>query len=406
MGIPGWSTAVRTGIWSPRIRYGMRTLLARGLSSNQADSGTSLIPQTLLEMEHDPEFRHTAKKLREVGQRRLTVEERRRRRRALDVLGVPDFEPFLRQRGALTESLRRAAVDTLQLNVGLYCNQACTHCHVESSPKRTEAMGTELVNQVLRVLAASPSVRTVDITGGAPEMNPGFRQLVIGARALGKEVIDRCNLTVMLEPEMQWLGPFLVEHQVRVVASLPCYSQKNVDTQRGNQVFERSIAALRSLNDLGYGAEGSPLKLDLVYNPGGAFLPPSQESLKEAYTKELQEAFGIRFNDLYTITNMPIKRFADFLYKHNRLQEYMQLLIDSFNPATLDHLMCRSLVSVGHDGKLYDCDFNLALASSMCTPAGEEPRSIWKLQSLTQLENNPINTGNHCFGCTAGMGSS
>jgi len=266
-------------------------------------------------------------------------------------------------------------------------------------------MGGELVEHIVRVLAASPSVRTVDITGGAPEMNPGFRPLVEGARALGLEVIDRCNLTVMREPGMDWLGPFLAEHGVRVVASLPCYSRKNVDQQRGNKVFTRSIEALQELNALGFGAAGSPLKLDLVYNPGGPFLPPPQDALREAYAAELKEAFGITFNELFTMTNMPIKRFADLLHKQQRLAEYMQLLVDAFNPSTVDNLMCRSLLSVGHDGSLYDCDFNLALASPI-RGGGGGARSIFEISSLDELRGSEVSTGNHCFGCTAGMGSS
>ena len=329
-------------------------------------------------------------------------------------MGVPEFVPFLDEKGALPEAgshtLIRAPTTLLQINVGLYCNQACTHCHVESSPKRTETMSEETAKRVLALLARSPSIATVDITGGAPEMNAAFRTLVEGATACGVEVIDRCNLTVLAEPGMEWLPDFLKEHKVRVVASLPCYSQKNVDTQRGGKVFERSIAGLQTLNAHGYGVDGSGLKLDLVYNPGGAFLPPPQEVLHAAYTQELADNFGITFNELFTMTNMPIKRFADQLYKAGKLEEYMQLLIDAFNPATVDQIMCRSLVSVAHDGSLYDCDFNLALALPAGGPdAGlTRPRrsSIWDIESLDELTGDSINTGNHCFGCTAGMGSS
>ena len=295
----------------------------------------------------------------------------------------------------------------LQVNVGLYCNQACNHCHVESSPKRTETMSDATVARILELLAASPSVETVDITGGAPEMNAAFRPLVEGASALGVEVIDRCNLTVMMEPDMEWLGPFLAQHRVRVVASLPCYSQKNVDTQRGGKVFERSIAGLKALNALGYGQPGSGLKLDLVYNPGGAFLPPPQEALQTSYSDELRSNFGIVFNELFTMTNMPIKRFADLLHKQGRLAEYMQLLVDAFNPATVDQVMCRSLVSVAHDGSMYDCDFNQALAMPLQLQAGgaRSAQTIWDIDSLDALTGAEVNTGNHCFGCTAGMGS-
>jgi len=373
----------------------------------------SLIPTTLKEMDADAGDSEgvllTAAKLKAVGQKRLTLEERKRRRRALDAIGVPEFEPFLSEQGVLLkgEEITRRATTLLQVNVGLYCNQACNHCHVESSPKRTETMSNETVARIIEVLAASPSVETLDITGGAPEMNAAFRPLVEGAVGLGVEVIDRCNLTVMVEPSMQWLGPFLAEHKVRVVASLPCYSQRNVDTQRGNKVFERSIEGLRRLNALGYGAPDSDLKLDLVYNPGGAFLPPPQEMLHAKYTEELQSAFGITFNELFTMTNMPIKRFADHLYKQGKLEEYMQLLVDSFNPGTVNDIMCRSLVSVAYDGSLYDCDFNQALAIPLGgAPTGKHRMTIWELESLDKLTHTAVATSNHCFGCTAGMGSS
>ena len=366
--------------------------------------GASLIPTTLREMDADPEFQATAKQLREVGQKRLTLEERKNRRRALDALGVPDFEPFLAQRSL--PAPRRDVVTTLQVNVGLYCNQACTHCHVESSPKRTETMDDATAQRVLELLAASPSVQTVDITGGAPEMNAAFRTLVAGARALGKEVIDRCNLTVLCEPDMEWLPGFLAEQRVRVVASLPCYSEKNVNAQRGNKVFSRSILALQALNALGYGEPGSELKLDLVYNPGGAFLPPPQESLREAYAERMRDDFGITFNELFTMTNMPIKRFADQLYKQGKLAEYMQLLVDNFNDETVPSTMCRSLVSVRWDGAMYDCDFNLALGVPLGANQPGVMGSIYDISSLDELEGAAVASSNHCFGCTAGMGSS
>ena len=280
----------------------------------------SLIPQTLREMEVDADFLQTARLLREKGQKRLTLEEKRRRRRALDSLGIPEFEAFLHDRGELDhdEKLRKGTITTLQVNVGLYCNQACSHCHVESSPRRKESMDVATVEHLLAVLNRSPHVHTVDITGGAPEFSAAFRPLVIGATLMGKEVIDRCNLTVLLEPSMAGMAQFLADHRVRVVASLPCYSQRNVDVQRGSNVFDRSITALQMLNDLGYGDPDSGLKLDLVYNPGGPFLPPPQETLRSKYGEELAGSFGIRFNELFTMTNMPIKRFADFLYKQAR----------------------------------------------------------------------------------------
>ena len=378
-----------------------RVLAASPRWLTSGPSSESLIPDTLAEMEGDEDFKLTAKKLREVGQQRLTLEERKRRRRALDAIGVPDFGPFLEQKGVPGGHIVRTPTTMLQVNVGLYCNQACTHCHVESSPKRTETMSAETVEHILRVLRASPSVQTVDITGGAPEMNEAFRPLVVGARALGLEVIDRCNLTVLAEPTQADLADFLSTHGVRVAASLPCYSERNVNEQRGNKVFERSIAGLRKLNAVGYGQPGSGLKLDLVYNPGGAFLPPSQEMLREKYAEELLANFGIVFNDLFTMTNMPIKRFADLLHKQKRLAEYMQLLVDNFNPQTLDSVMCKSLVSVAHDGSLFDCDFNQALAMPLASHT-----HISSVASLDQITGVRSSTGNHCFGCTAGMGSS
>ena len=354
-------------------------------------------------MKKDEAFNLTALDLKKKGQARLTLEEKKKRRRALDTINIAGFDEHLAT--LKLPKPHRDVVSLMQVNVGLLCNQACTHCHVESSPKRTESMQQDTVQHVLRVLEASPAVKTLDITGGAPEMHAAFRPLVHGARALGKEVIDRCNLTVLEEPDMDWLPRFLADNGVRVVASLPCYSKKNVDTQRGSKVFERSIAGLLRLNDIGYGDPTGHLKLDLVYNPGGAFLPPPQQELQAAYTRELQDAFGVRFNDLFTITNAPIKRFADQLYKSDRLVEYMQLLVESFNPATLDHLQCRTIVSIAYDGTLYDCDFNLALATPLA-PVSAASRNISDIVSLTDLEGSSITTANHCFGCTAGQGSS
>lgn len=374
----------------------------RALSAS-SNTKTSLIPHTLAEMESDADFARTAQQLRDLGQKRLTLDEKKKRRRALDTLGVAGFDEHLQVLNL--QKPTRGAVTLVQVNIGLLCNQACTHCHVESSPKRSETMSAETLTHVLRLLETSPSVETLDITGGAPEMHLAFRPLVLGARALGKEVIDRCNLTVLEEPGFEWLPEFLAENGVRIVASLPCYSQKNVDTQRGSKVFERSIAGLRRLNEVGYGDPAGPLKLDLVYNPGGAFLPPPQDQLHADYTRELDDAFGIRFNELFTITNVPIKRFADLLYKQGRLVEYMQLLVDNFNPGTLDKLMCRSMTSVSHDGTLFDCDFNYALDTPLASPLAAS-RNIAELGSLGELEGGPIATANHCFGCTAGQGSS
>lgn len=312
---------------------------------------------------------------------------------------TPDFDEALR--GAGTSNLARREVTTLQINVGKLCNQACNHCHVEAGPKRTEVMTRETAARIVELLDASPAVTTLDITGGAPELNPNFRDLVAHARATGREVIDRCNLTVIFEPGMDDLPAFLAEHRVNVTASLPCYSAKNVDAQRGLGVFDKSTEALRVLNELGYGQRGSGLELNLVYNPGGAFLPPPQQSLEASYKQHLRDSFGIEFSNLYTITNMPISRFAHSLHRDGKYVEYMELLVNSFNPQTIDGLMCTELISIGWDGQLYDCDFNQML--EIGAPAA---RTIWDIDSCADVSATTIATANHCFGCTAGAGSS
>ena len=298
--------------------------------------------------------------------------------------------------------LRRRAVRTLQVNVGKLCDLACHHCHVEAGPKRTENMSFRTAERVLELVAANPSITLVDLTGGAPEMNPNFRFLVQGARSLGRAVIDRCNLTVLFLPGQEDLAEFLAEHEVAVVASLPCYTKENVDKQRGRGVFGKSIEGLKLLNRLGYGGPGSPLPLDLVYNPLGAFLPPPQAELEERYRAELAELFGIEFHRLFTITNMPIKRFAHDLARQGKEKEYLSLLVNHFNPATVSGLMCRDLISLAWDGTLHDCDFNQMLE----IPLGGRPRNIWDLEDLGTLEGASIATAGHCFGCTAGAGSS
>jgi radical SAM/Cys-rich protein len=310
-----------------------------------------------------------------------------------------DFEAALADSGGV---LLRTAVETLQVNVGKRCDLACHHCHVEAGPKRTEMMDRRTADRVLWLLERNPGVHTLDLTGGAPELNEEFRHLVRGARSLDRSVIDRCNLTVFFQPGQEDTPEFLAEHGVRVVASLPCYSKENVEQQRGRGVFDRSIEALRRLNRLGYGDPGSQLDLDLVYNPVGAFLPPDQSELEEAYREELRELFGIRFDRLITITNMPIKRFAHALERDGEHEAYMSLLVNHFNPETLPGLMCRSIVSVGFDGRIYDCDFNQMLE----LPMGAGPRSVWDLSDLTALEGGAVSTAAHCFGCTAGSGSS
>ncbi len=311
-----------------------------------------------------------------------------------------DFSAHLARVGF--SPLHRDAVRVLQVNIGLRCNLACHHCHVESGPKRREAMDRATAERVVELIATSPSIEGLDITGGAPEMNEHFRFLVTSARALGRRVIDRCNLTILLEPGQEDTAEFLAAQRVRIVASLPCYTKERVERQRGRGVFDRSVEALRCLNRLGYGRPGSPLQLDLVYNPVGAHLPPPQAQLERQYRAELGALFGIEFNSLLTLTNMPIKRFAHMLEREGKLASYMGLLVNHFNAATVSGLMCRSLVSVGYDGTLYDCDFNLALGIGLPGPQ----RTIWEVRDLGDLAGRPIATADHCFGCTAGSGSS
>jgi radical SAM/Cys-rich protein len=298
--------------------------------------------------------------------------------------------------------LRRKLATTLQVNVGRRCDLACHHCHVEAGPKRTEAMSLATARRVLELLTASPELETLDLTGGAPEIHEVFRPLVRGARALGRRLVDRCNLTVLFLPGQEDLAEFLAEHGVRVVASLPCYTAENVDRQRGRGVFARSIEGLRLLNALGYGRPGSELELDLVYNPLGPSLPPPQGELEARYRRELAARFGISFGRLLVLTNMPIRRFAHALAREGREEEYLSLLVNHFNPATVEGLMCRDTISVGWDGALYDCDFNQMLE----LPLGGKPRSVFEVDSLAELAAEPVATASHCFGCTAGAGSS
>jgi radical SAM/Cys-rich protein len=315
----------------------------------------------------------------------------------------PDHAHFDRHLATAGQrSLRRGRVTTLQLNIGLRCNLACHHCHVESGPKRTERLDAKGLARILELLARNPEVQTLDITGGAPELHEGFRDLVCGARALGRRVIDRCNLTVLEEPGQADTAAFLAREGVDIVASLPCHGPSNVDAQRGRGVFAGSIRALQSLNALGYGREGSGLCLDLVYNPVGAFLPPAQAALEAEYRERLLADFGIVFDRLLTITNMPIKRFAHALRRDGEYEAYMALLVNHFDAANLAGVMCRSLISIDHDGVVYDCDFNQAEG---LLPPGPR-RTIFDLDDLGALENAPIATGPHCFGCTAGAGSS
>ncbi|OFZ30077.1 MAG: radical SAM protein [Bdellovibrionales bacterium RIFCSPHIGHO2_01_FULL_40_29] len=298
--------------------------------------------------------------------------------------------------------LNRKPVEILQINIGRLCNLACHHCHVEAGPKRTENMDSATVDKIIELLAESKTIQTVDLTGGAPELNPHFRRLVTSARELKKTVIDRCNLTVLYEPGQEETAFFLKENNVHIVASLPCYSKKNVEQQRGRGVFDKSIEALKLFNKLGYGKFDSNLKMDLVYNPTGPFLPPAQEKLQHDYKIELKELFDIEFNELFTITNMPIKRFLNDLERSGKWTEYMELLANSFNPTAAKGIMCRNLVSVSWNGDVFDCDFNQMLE----LPLGAGRKTLWDLTSFDELENKPITFANHCYACTAGAGSS
>jgi len=320
----------------------------------------------------------------------------------LSALEPPNFEAELRRQGIA--ALTRGAPRTLQINVGKVCNQACHHCHVDAGPARTEKMDLRNAERVVELLTLNQSIATVDITGGAPELNQHFKYLVEAARGLGREVIVRCNLTVILQPAMDWLPAFYREHRVHLFCSLPCYTEANVDAQRGGGVFTKSVLALHLLNDLGYGIPDSSLTLDLVYNPVGAFLPPAQAELEARYRDELRDGFGIEFNRLFTITNMPIKRFADQLRRLGSEGDYMGLLVNHFNPATVSSLMCRDLISIGYEGTLYDCDFNQML--SMPIVGNGRTLTIFDIEDLRELDGARIATGAHCFGCTAGAGSS
>jgi radical SAM/Cys-rich protein len=299
--------------------------------------------------------------------------------------------------------LRRHEIDVLQVNMGKYCNQACIHCHVEAGPTRTEMMSRETVDAVLRFLAGT-SIPTVDITGGAPELNPHFDYLVESAVGLGRHVMDRCNLTVIFEPGKEYLPEFFKRHRVELICSLPCYTEENVDRQRGRGTFDLSIRALKIFNDLGYGCRDSDLVLNLVYNPVGPHLPPPQARLEQDYRRILREQFGIVFNHLYCLSNMPITRYETHLKLRGEYDNYMKLLRDNFNHATLDQLMCRNLISVGWEGSIYDCDFNQMLDLAM-TDAGGKRLHISSL-ALEQVLSPPIMVGDHCYACTAGCGSS
>jgi hypothetical protein len=459
---------------------------------------TSLIPETLRAMDLETAEERALRELTATAQGRakLSREERAARRRSLAAANAPPFDSSLAANNL--SPLKRGRATILQLNVGLRCNQACSHCHVESSPLRTEEMSERVAQRCLELLsrAKERGLTTLDLTGGAPELSPQFRPLVRAATSMGVQVIDRCNLTILTEPGQEDLAQFLAENEVRVVASLPCYGEKNVDAQRGRGVFERSIEGLRMLNAVGYGAEGArkdlevvlaggnggqegaaaaaaaaatnahptngtpapppapapALRLDLVYNPGGAFLAPPSSSLEPAYRRELREGYGVEFDSLLCLNNLPIKRFADWLARQDGggakgkatsggggsgggsgggTEAYLRLLVDAFNPAAVSGLMCRDTVSVSYDGTLYDCDFNQQLAMAMAATGlggggGDDDEdggaaegtasssssskrrralTVFDIEDLSELEGRLVATDAHCYGCTAGQGS-
>jgi len=312
------------------------------------------------------------------------------------------MQPFAQKLHLNGNGLKRRAVDVLQVNLGRYCNQACIHCHVEAGPTRKEMMSRDTVEAVLRFLAAS-KIPTLDITGGAPELHEDFDYLVESAVGLGRHVMDRCNLTVIFEPGKDYLPELFRRHGVELVCSLPCYTAEKVDQQRGKGTFDLSIRALRLFNELGYGQPGSELILNLVYNPVGPHLPPPQEKLEQDYKRILRDRFGIEFNHLYCLTNMPITRYAMHLKLRGEYNRYVELLSANFNAATLDQVMCRNLISVGWDGSVYDCDFNQMLGLAITDGAGK--RLHISSLTLEQVAHRAITMGDHCYACTAGSGS-
>lgn len=312
----------------------------------------------------------------------------------------PSFDEKLAQAG-LGELRASGVIETLQVNVGKLCNQACKHCHVDAGPHRTEIMTRETMDQVL-VAVRRYRIPKVDITGGAPELNPHFAYLVTEARAAGAHVLVRHNFTVQFEEGVNGLPHFFRENAVEIVASLPYFLAEQTNAQRGRGVFEKSLEGMRRLNGLGYGVEGSGLLLNLVYNPVGAYLPPGQAGIEADFKRELRARYGLEFNRLFTITNMPISRFLEMLRRTGNLEKYMEKLVQSFNPAAVPGLMCRSMLSVGWDGRLYDCDFNQMLELPLGNGAGITIADA----DLDSLRNRAILTGQHCFGCTAGAGSS
>ncbi|MDE3183170.1 MAG: arsenosugar biosynthesis radical SAM protein ArsS [Bacteroidota bacterium] len=313
---------------------------------------------------------------------------------------LPPFQEKLQQSGLYP--LKPTGIEIFQVNVGKMCNQTCKHCHVDAGPDRTEIMTKETMQQCIDALRNNPSLKTVDLTGGAPEMNPEFRWFVEEIKKLNKHVIVRCNLTIILaNKKYNDLPEFYKQNNIEVVCSLPFYTKDRTDRQRGNGVFENSIKALQMLNDIGYGKEETGLILNLVYNPAGAFLPPLQQSLEKGYKTALMKEFGIVFNHLFTITNMPINRYMDYLLISNNYEKYMEKLLLAYNPVAAANVMCRNLISVGWDGYLYDCDFNQMLEMKIEIPSNHVSNF-----NVAELNKRNIMIGQHCYGCTAGAGSS
>ncbi|MBL7960400.1 arsenosugar biosynthesis radical SAM protein ArsS [bacterium] len=321
--------------------------------------------------------------------------------RPTGIVPTKKFEQSLEQNGLYP--LKPANLEILQINLGKMCNQTCAHCHVDAGPDRKEIMSLKMMEHCIEALIKTPSIHTVDLTGGAPEMNPNFRWFVEEISKLNRKIMVRSNLTILVSNlQFSEYPEFFVKHKLTVIASLPCYTAENTDKQRGDGVFQKSIEALRTLNRLGYGQEGSGLELHLVYNPVGPSLPPDQEKLELDYKRILQEQFDIVFNNLYTITNMPISRFLDYLLQAGKYEMYMEKLIHAFNPSAAAGVMCRNTISVGWDGTLYDCDFNQMLDLSFTNGS---PRHIRDF-NVEALNGRDIIIGQHCYGCTAGAGSS
>ena len=313
---------------------------------------------------------------------------------------LPPFQQKLKQSGLYP--LKPTGIEIFQVNLGKMCNQTCKHCHVDAGPDRTEIMTKETMQQCVDVLKNNPSLKTIDLTGGAPEMNPDFRWFVEEIKKLNRHIIVRCNLTIILANKKYFdLPEFYKQNNIEVVSSLPFYTQDRTDRQRGNHVFEKSIKALQMLNKIGYGKEETGLVLNLVYNPAGAFLPPLQQALEKEYKDALMKEFGIVFNHLFTITNIPINRFLDYLLMSGNYEKYMEKLVDAYNPAAAANVMCRNTISIGWDGYIYDCDFNQMLEMKV----GTESKHISKF-NVAELNNREIMIGQHCYGCTAGAGSS